>query len=631
MFGEINAIRVLATKYSKPQLANLVQTGQLEPQKAVMAGMMIDRIAKSAMQPPQTTVAQDVLGAAPTSDQGQIPQGQPQMPPQMPQQMPPQMAAGGGLMGMMPHSNGMAALHSGLHDMAGGGIVAFADGGDVPGYAEGTLTSSRADPAMRIDPSVQARRDQTRYQILADELKDAQRRMLQGDPRAEADFKAIQREMRSVKPPPSADAGLGSLIPSAQAVEPQRVPSGPAMLKAEAAKTAAPVSQEESDRADFQSGLGKLGAAAKDILTLPGRGVAGAAESVITRPLRAMGVPVPYLPDEFYGGNRESMTPYYDKIREKEAADEPKKPEMKVEQLPPISAPVKEEPMRVESTGGGKSTLGEVKAEQLPEKSELNFTQAYKEQKDAYREAGVDTDIYNKMMGDVSKKKEGLKDRKEQALGAALMSFGFEFASARKGQVFDKLNSAAQRSLGQYMNSMDKIADNEDKLDALNREIRMAENNFKRTGADSALAQVREREARRDNIAAKNAELRQDAAKQTEVLKVNIFGEELRANTQLSIAQGNANARLAAAMLAQQNKGKLTSKQLFDIKQQLIPQLEPKLRELYKDFGSKEQIEKKVQEELEKAINAEINKLASNPNVGSPEPDKYSQFTLEGA
>ena len=403
------------------------------------------------------------------------------------------------------------------------------------------------------------------------------------------------------------------------------------MLKAEAAKTAAPVSQEESDRADFQSGLGKLGAAAKDILTLPGRGVAGAAESVITRPLRAMGVPVPYLPDEFYGGNRESMTPYYDKIREKEAADEPKKPEMKVEQLPPISAPAKEEPMRVESTGGGKSTLGEVKAEQLPEKSELNFTQAYKEQKDAYREAGVDTDIYNKMMGDVTKKKEGLSERKERALGAALMSFGFEFASARKGQVFDKLNSAAQRSLGQYMNSMDKIADNEDKLDALNREIRMAENNFKRTGADSALTQVREREARRDAIAAKNAELRQDAAKQTEVLKVNIFGHELTSNTQLTIAQGNANARLAAAMLAQQNKGKLTAKQLFDIKQQLIPQLEPKLREQLKDFGNKEQIEKEVQRRLEEAINNEINKLASNPNVGSPESDKYPQFTLEGA
>jgi len=146
MFGEINAIRLLATKYSKQQLANLAQTGQLEPQKAVMAGMMIDRIAKSAMAPPQTTVAQDVLGQAPIA--GQMPLGQ--MPPQamqgQPLQMPPQMAANGGLMGMLPQSHGVAALPSGLHDMAGGGIVAFAGGGDVPGYAERGLTTSEPQP-----------------------------------------------------------------------------------------------------------------------------------------------------------------------------------------------------------------------------------------------------------------------------------------------------------------------------------------------------------------------------------------------------------------------------------------------------------------------------------------------------
>jgi hypothetical protein len=125
----IDEIRELATKYSKPDLQRMVQMGMVEPQKAVMAGMMIDRISKSAMQPPQTTVAQDVLGAAPTAAQGQIPPDQMppgQMPPGMP---PPQMAAGGGLMGMLPHSDGVAALPSNIHHMAGGGIVAFADGG----------------------------------------------------------------------------------------------------------------------------------------------------------------------------------------------------------------------------------------------------------------------------------------------------------------------------------------------------------------------------------------------------------------------------------------------------------------------------------------------------------------------
>ena len=61
-FGvRIDEIRELATKYSKPDLARMVQMGMVSPQEALMAGMMIDRITKSAMQPPQTTVVEDVL------------------------------------------------------------------------------------------------------------------------------------------------------------------------------------------------------------------------------------------------------------------------------------------------------------------------------------------------------------------------------------------------------------------------------------------------------------------------------------------------------------------------------------------------------------------------------------------
>lgn len=139
----IDEVRELATKYSKPDLQRMVQMGLVEPQKAVMAGMMIDRIAKSAMQPPTTTVAQDVLGMAPTAAQGQIPQ---QMPPQMPQMPLPQMAADGGIMGMLPYSDGVAALPTNLPEYAGGGIIAFAGGGDIPGYADRGLTTSEPQP-----------------------------------------------------------------------------------------------------------------------------------------------------------------------------------------------------------------------------------------------------------------------------------------------------------------------------------------------------------------------------------------------------------------------------------------------------------------------------------------------------
>jgi hypothetical protein len=143
----IDQVRELATKYSKPELQRMVQMGVVGPQEAVMAGMMIDRIAKSAMQPPTTTVAQDVLGMAPTAEQGQIPPMQEQQP-QMPQQMPPspQMAADGGIMGILPYSDGVAALPTNLPEYAGGGIIAFAGGGDIPGYADRGLTTSEPQP-----------------------------------------------------------------------------------------------------------------------------------------------------------------------------------------------------------------------------------------------------------------------------------------------------------------------------------------------------------------------------------------------------------------------------------------------------------------------------------------------------
>jgi len=144
----IDQVRELATKYSKPDLQRMVQMGLVGPQEAVMAGMMIDRIAKSAMTPPQTTVAQDVLGTVPTAEGQGIP---PQMAQgQMPPQMPPQMAADGGIMGALPYSDGLAALPANIPDYAGGGIVAFAEGGAPEDYVR---ASRQADAALATMPS----------------------------------------------------------------------------------------------------------------------------------------------------------------------------------------------------------------------------------------------------------------------------------------------------------------------------------------------------------------------------------------------------------------------------------------------------------------------------------------------
>ena len=119
MEKQLAEIKSLALKYSKQDLGRMVQMGLLDSQKAMMAGMMIDRVQKQNMEAPQSTVAQDVLGLPGMKERAQeAPQAAPQV-------------AG---LETLPAEN--------IGEYAGGGIVAFADGGDTPGYADGDFVSS---------------------------------------------------------------------------------------------------------------------------------------------------------------------------------------------------------------------------------------------------------------------------------------------------------------------------------------------------------------------------------------------------------------------------------------------------------------------------------------------------------
>jgi hypothetical protein len=84
--------------------------------------------------------------------------------------------------------------------------------------------------------------------------------------------------------------------------------------------------QTSKDREDFKLGAKKLGSAAADIFTLPVRGVMGATNTGI-RGVRALGLNVPYIPEEAFGGSSSSLTPYYDRyVRANEPKPEAPKP-----------------------------------------------------------------------------------------------------------------------------------------------------------------------------------------------------------------------------------------------------------------------------------------------------------------
>lgn len=87
------------------------------------------------------------------------------------------------------------------------------------------------------------------------------------------------------------------------------------------AQAAIDEAQRTGDRAAMVDTIKKLAAAGYDVATLLPRGAMGAFESAVTRPLRALGVPIPYLPESAYGGDRTSMTPAMDKLRRQEATN----------------------------------------------------------------------------------------------------------------------------------------------------------------------------------------------------------------------------------------------------------------------------------------------------------------------
>lgn len=94
---------------------------------------------------------------------------------------------------------------------------------------------------------------------------------------------------------------------SAPAMPPSNAPLSPA--QAQAVQDSRMIG---AGAADFGGGLGRLAAAAADVGTLPIRGVMGAVNTALRVP-NALGIEVPYIPEEAFGGSSTSMTPYYDR------------------------------------------------------------------------------------------------------------------------------------------------------------------------------------------------------------------------------------------------------------------------------------------------------------------------------
>jgi hypothetical protein len=270
--------------------------------------------------------------------------------------------------------------------------------------------------------------------------------------------------------------------------------------------------QREKDREslgkayeDFKTGARKTGAAAMDIGTMPFRGIAGAAESVVTRPLRALGLDIPYLPESYYGGDASSMTPYMDKIRREEGVE-------------PTTSKTGNRPQP--KGAGARSTPAQIApdapAPKVKEKQQRVSPSVDKAITKMAEQQGVPKedfmDMYHKVRGELqTESKEDLKglqdlidkqsgkskEVKEQALSKALSEFGFNLAAASTkrgraghGQGLAGLLGSAAEAAPSFTKSIEKSQELARSLDDndVKMQIEMRKYNIAARKNDSATA-----------------------------------------------------------------------------------------------------------------------------------------------
>lgn len=441
MLRDINEIQALATKYSKAQLAHMAQVGMIDPTKAVMAGMMIDRIQKQNMQPPQTTVAQDVLQAP-----APMPQGAPQ---QMPEQ---------------PQAAGMAALPSNVGNYAGGGIVAFAGEDeslvrDDLGYLPSDIAALEADQVLsgRGGPSKGSMPEKTR-------------KFLENKDKPKEDF---------FTPMPGRGAATKAGLPE---------------------QTRKALEKDRSSAPIFSSGdIDRYMAANKGLTSLLDQ------QQTASAPV-ADRVPPPV--------ERRELPPIVSRTTAPSASSLP--PEVMAtskpsEWLPPINT--------------GNVVIPTEKPEALTELGEQQRREKH------YKEMGIDPKMYEKLIAAQEEKRSKLPS-KDEALGHALMQAGFGLMGARRGQEWQTLGKEAQGALTSYQGALKERRALEDKIDEAKQGLVLAEQQYKKTGADADLAAVESRRKEIAGLKAQDVKAQNDANMEANKLGVQLYGVDRMAAAQ---------------------------------------------------------------------------------------------------
>jgi hypothetical protein len=157
-----------------------------------------------------------------------------------------------------------------------------------------------------------------------------------------------------------------------------------------------------------------------------------------------------------------------------------------------------------------------------------------------YRKAGYDPNFFDKIIQGIEKKKGAMASEKDIAAGQFLMTTGIEVFGARRGKEAEAFSKGAQKGLEGYAKAMERLKDRQDKLDDRVEQLRIADANAKRTGAESALARRNKLEEMKQNDERAVYQAEVQAATAGSQAAVSLTVADLNMGTQVYVADLNA-------------------------------------------------------------------------------------------
>jgi hypothetical protein len=170
-------------------------------------------------------------------------------------------------------------------------------------------------------------------------------------------------------------------------------------------------------------------------------------------------------------------------------------------------------------------------------------------QREAEREAGVDTDLYKRMREEEAGRRDELKARREEAKGEALLMAGLGLMGARKGQEFQALSDVGRQAVQQYSGALREIRDTEKDIKKTERELMFAEDRAKRDTSGKVLGRVQAKRDKLEDLQIRQTDQYNKAVEERAKLNMEQYKVDSQTAREMALAQFRADKELERTKL----------------------------------------------------------------------------------